>query len=68
MLMVEQESNIPLSKIITSSEIQNVVICEAIDCISKATNKIAVKVAPDGRSIFLFLCDNCKPKFCTDLG
>jgi hypothetical protein len=68
MLMVEQESNIPMSNIITSSEIQNGVICEAIGCISKAINKIAVKVAPDGRSIFLFLCDDCKSKFCTDLG
>ena len=51
---------------ITSSEIQNGVICEAMGCYSKATNKIAVEVAPKGKTIFLFLCKNCKPKFCKD--
>jgi hypothetical protein len=37
-------------------------ICEAVGCYLKATTKVGVKVGPE-RTIFLFLCDNCKPKF-----
>jgi hypothetical protein len=45
-------------------------ICEAVGCHSRATNKVVVNAGPN-ETIFLFLCDNCKPKFCadqTDLG
>jgi hypothetical protein len=54
----------PMNNNIRSSEINNP-ICEFVGCYSEATNKIAVKVGSKG-TIFLFLCDNCKPKFCTD--
>jgi hypothetical protein len=44
----------------SSSEVNNFV-CEASGCYSKANNKIAMQVG--SKTIFLFLCDNCKPKF-----
>jgi hypothetical protein len=46
----------------SSSEVNNNIICEALGCYSKANNKIAVEVGSKG-TIFLCLCDNCKPKF-----
>jgi transcription initiation factor IIE alpha subunit len=44
----------------SSSEVNNFV-CKAPECYSKANNKIAMKVG--SKTIFCFLCDNCKPKF-----
>jgi hypothetical protein len=41
------------------------IVCEAAGCYSTATNKIAVKVGSK-KTIFLFLCNICKPKFCSD--
>jgi hypothetical protein len=52
-----------MSNSIRSPEINNDIICEAIACYSKATNKIAIKVGSDDRTMSLFLCNNCKPKF-----
>jgi hypothetical protein len=49
----------------SSSEINNHIVCEAVGCYSIATNKISVKVGSRG-TIFLFVCNECKPKFCVD--
>lgn len=37
-------------------------ICEAVGCDAEATAKVVAKVGA-GETIFLFLCENCKPKF-----
>ncbi len=37
-------------------------ICEAVGCDEEATAKVAAKVGA-GETIYLFLCENCKPKF-----
>jgi hypothetical protein len=49
------------------SEINNDVICEAIDCYAKATTKVAARLGSEA-TIFLFLCDKCKPKFTSTKG
>jgi hypothetical protein len=41
------------------------IICESAGCYPKPTNKIALKVGTK-RTIFLFLWDICKPKFCPE--
>jgi hypothetical protein len=41
-------------------------ICEAVGCHAKATNKVEAKVGSG--TIFLFLCDMCTPKFTTGKG
>ena len=48
------EDDYAMSNNIISSEIQNGVTCEAIGCYSKATNKVAVEVAPEGKLSFYF--------------
>jgi hypothetical protein len=40
----------------------NDVVCEAVRCYARATTKLPVRVGSE-ENIFLFLCDNCKPKF-----
>jgi hypothetical protein len=45
-----------------SQENNNNVICEAVECNAQATSKLAIRVGTKG-VIFLFLCDNCRPKF-----
>ena len=45
-----------------SPETNNSVICEAVGCSAKATTKVTTRLGSEG-TIFLFLCDNCKPKF-----
>jgi hypothetical protein len=37
-------------------------ICEAVGCLNKATISLVVNVGPE-RTIQLFLCKNCVPKF-----
>lgn len=45
-----------------SQETSNRVSCEAVGCGANATTKVTTRLGSDG-TIFLFLCDNCKPKF-----
>jgi hypothetical protein len=47
---------------LTSSEVNNSIVCETIGCYSKVISKITLKVGPT-QTIFLFLCENCKPTF-----
>jgi hypothetical protein len=44
-----------------STETNNNIICEAIGCCAKATNRVAVKVGHEG-TVALYLCDDCRPK------
>ena len=46
-------------------EVNNDIVCEALGCQSRATKDVIVKLEPKG-TIVLFLCDNCKLKFCAD--
>lgn len=45
----------------------NTVICEAVGCHARATTKIGARVGSEG-TVFLFLCDTCKPKFMSSEG
>lgn len=45
----------------TSSDHNDSIVCDAIGCYSKATNRIALSVGPK-RTISLLLCSNCKEK------
>ena len=47
-----------------SSEVNNS-ICEAIGCFAKAKFKVPINVGTKG-TISLFLCEDCKPRFCRD--
>jgi len=49
----------------TSSEF-NDFTCEGFGCYAKATTKVAARVGSKG-TMFLFLCDSCKPKFSSSL-
>jgi hypothetical protein len=40
----------------------NALLYEAVDCIAKATRELEVKVG-EGKSILIFLCTRCVPKF-----
>ena len=40
-------------------------ICEAVGCFAKAKFKIPINVGTIGK-ISLFLCENCRPRFCKD--
>jgi hypothetical protein len=45
-----------------SQATNNDVVCEAVGCYARANTKLPVKVGSQ-ETIYLFLCDNCKPKF-----
>ena len=45
-----------------SQATNNDVVCEAVGCYAGANTKLPVKVGSQ-ETIYLFLCDNCKPKF-----
>ena len=51
----------PMSNSVAPHEVNNSIVCEAIGCYSKATNKITLSVGYKG-TISLFLCTNCKSK------
>jgi hypothetical protein len=47
-----------------SSDVNNV-ICEAVGCFAKAKFKVPINVGTKG-TISLYLCEDCKPRFCSD--
>jgi hypothetical protein len=51
-----------MSNNIVQSDLNNDIVCEAIDCSSKATKMLTLKVGSKG-TISLFLCENCKSLF-----
>ena len=44
-----------------SQATNNDVVCEAVGCYARANTKLPVRVRSQ-KTIYLFLCDNCKPK------
>jgi hypothetical protein len=44
-----------------SQATNNDVVCEAVGCYARANTKLPVRVGSQ-KTIYLFLCDNCKPK------
>ena len=45
------------------SQTNDNLICEAVGCNAKATSKVLARLGSEGKTIFLFLCENCKPRF-----